>query len=69
MKHNENFFDEIVKVFWDTNVYTKNEISHHVIEHEIHHIGQLSVWARELGLSPVPANFIGREILKYKNKR
>lgn len=61
LKHNENLSDEIVKVSWDTNTYTKNDILHHTIAHEIHHIGQLSVWARELNLSPVPANFIRRK--------
>ena len=25
------------------------EVMQHVIAHEIHHMGQLSVWARELG--------------------
>ncbi|MFC9538482.1 DinB family protein [Lysinibacillus sp. NPDC056959] len=61
LKHNENLNDEIVKVSWDINTYTKNDILHHTITHEIHHIGQLSVWARELNLSPVPANFIRRK--------
>ncbi|MGE8033792.1 damage-inducible protein DinB [Lysinibacillus sp. KCTC 33748] len=61
LKHNENLSDEIVKVSWDTNTYTKNDILHHTIAHEIHHIGQLSVWARQLNLSPVPANFIRRK--------
>ncbi|MGE7997146.1 DinB family protein [Lysinibacillus sp. NPDC093190] len=51
MKYYESFSDAIVKVSWDTNTYTKNEILHHVIAHEIHHIGQLTVWARELDLS------------------
>ncbi|QAY66935.1 DinB family protein [Paenibacillus protaetiae] len=36
------------------------EIMRHVIAHEIHHIGQLSVWSRELGKVPVTANFIRR---------
>lgn len=53
--------DELVNVPWDEDDYTKDEIIHHIIAHEIHHIGQLSVWARELELSPVPANFIGRK--------
>ncbi|WP_053366292.1 DinB family protein [Bacillus sp. FJAT-27245] len=42
------------------------KVSHHYIEvllhlsiHEVHHIGQLSVWARELGKEPVSANLIG----------
>jgi uncharacterized damage-inducible protein DinB len=52
---------ELVSVPWDEDKYTGDEILHHIIAHEIHHIGQLSIWARELELSPVTANFIGRE--------
>lgn len=40
--------------------YTWGEVMRHVIAHEIHHIGQLSVWAREMGEKPVSANLIGR---------
>ncbi len=54
--------DRFVKVPWDEDEYTKDEILHHIIAHEIHHIGQLSVWAREIELTPVSANFIGREL-------
>lgn len=36
------------------------EIMRHVIAHEIHHIGQLSVWARQMGHKPITANVIGR---------
>lgn len=57
-----NTADAPVKVAWDEASYTKNEILHHVIAHEIHHIGQLSVWARELNLKPVSANVIGRKL-------
>jgi uncharacterized damage-inducible protein DinB len=39
---------------------TWGEVMRHVIAHEIHHIGQLSIWAREIGLRPVSANLIGR---------
>ncbi|MCR2822490.1 DinB family protein [Lederbergia panacisoli] len=39
---------------------TWGEVMRHVIAHEIHHIGQLSIWARELGVKPVSANLIGR---------
>lgn len=52
---------ELVFVPWDEDSYTRSEILHHIVAHEIHHVGQLSVWARELGLSPVSANFIGRD--------
>ncbi|MFG0211695.1 DinB family protein [Brevibacillus porteri] len=60
----ENWSDEMenetVKVAWDDEVYTKGELLRHVIAHEIHHMGQLSIWARELGIAPVSANVIGR---------
>lgn len=39
---------------------TWGEIMRHIIAHEIHHIGQLSIWAREIGKKPVSANFIER---------
>lgn len=39
---------------------TWGEVMRHVIAHEIHHIGQLSIWAREIGQRPVSANLIGR---------
>lgn len=51
-----------MSVPWDQDKYTTDEILHHVVAHEIHHIGQLSVWSRELNLVPVHANFIGRKL-------
>lgn len=40
--------------------FNYEEVMNHIIAHEIHHIGQLSVWARELGVAPVTANLIRR---------
>lgn len=40
--------------------YRFGEIMRHVIAHEIHHIGQISVWSREIGREPVTANLIRR---------
>lgn len=57
----EELKEEVVCVPWDEVKYTVVEILHHIIAHEIHHVGQLSIWSRELGLSPVPSNFIGRK--------
>jgi uncharacterized damage-inducible protein DinB len=52
---------DMVKPSWIENAaFTKEEILHHIIAHEIHHIGQLSIWAREMGLKPVSANVIFR---------
>lgn len=36
------------------------EIIRHVIAHEIHHMGQLSIWSREVGKAPITANLIRR---------
>ncbi|BCG59968.1 hypothetical protein PUR_33930 [Paenibacillus sp. URB8-2] len=40
------------------------EVMRHMIAHQIHHLGQLSVWAREIGKRPVSANFIGKSLIK-----
>lgn len=42
---------------------TWGEVMQHMIAHEIHHIGQLSVWSREIGKQPVSANLIGRNLV------
>ncbi|MGE7879790.1 DinB family protein [Peribacillus muralis] len=47
---------------------TRGEIMRHAIAHEIHHIGQLSIWARELGKKPVATNLIGRGLSSHSNK-
>lgn len=52
---------EIVSVPWNEDTYSVEEILHHIIAHEIHHIGQLSVWSRELELPPISSNFVGRK--------
>ena len=46
----------------DGTEYTESwgEVMRHIIAHEIHHIGQLSVWSRELGKEPVSADLLGR---------
>ncbi|WP_201005507.1 DinB family protein [Paenibacillus glycanilyticus] len=44
----------------EEEAHSWGEVMRHVIVHEIHHIGQLSVWAREIGKAPVSANLIGR---------
>lgn len=56
--------NETVTVSWSDVPYKKGEILRHIIAHEIHHIGQLSVWAREIGNKPVSANLIGRNLMQ-----
>lgn len=55
----EEMGSQILKLA-DGRSFTYGEVVNHVIVHEVHHIGQLSVWARELGAAPVSANLIGR---------
>lgn len=59
--------DKPIHIPWDEGEFTKDEILHHIIAHEIHHIGQLSVWARDLDRSPVSANFIGRNLKAFQD--
>ncbi|MDQ0088538.1 putative damage-inducible protein DinB [Paenibacillus anaericanus] len=44
------------------------EVMRHVIAHQIHHMGQLSVWAREVGKKPISANVIGKGLIKTETK-
>ncbi len=41
---------------------TYGEAIRHIIAHEIHHLRQLSIWAREIGINPINVNFIHRGI-------
>ncbi|RKP56813.1 damage-inducible protein DinB [Cohnella endophytica] len=43
------------------------EVARHVSAHHIHHMGQLSVWAREIGKQPVSANLIGKGLIRIDN--
>lgn len=47
-----------------TFTYLYGEVLRHLAVHEIHHIGQLSIWARELGYEPVSANLVGRGLFQ-----
>ena len=44
----------------ESEIFKYGEIMRHVLAHEIHHIGQLSVWSREIGKQPITANLIRR---------
>jgi uncharacterized damage-inducible protein DinB len=61
----ESMEEEYITPAWTTQSFSKAEILKHMIAHEIHHVGQLSIWASELGIEPVSANFIGRDLI-YK---
>ena len=46
---------------------TWGEVMRHTIVHEIHHVGQLSVWSREIGKQPVSANLIGKGLTSLES--
>ena len=54
--------NRMIKTEWEPDSCTVGDILRHVIVHEIHHVGQLSVWAREIGLEPVQVNVVGRNL-------
>ncbi|MBB6671592.1 DinB family protein [Cohnella nanjingensis] len=45
-------------------VFVWGEIMRHTIAHQIHHLGQLSIWAREIGKKPVSANVFGKGLIQ-----
>lgn len=44
--------------------FTYGKIIRHLITHEVHHIGQLSIWSRELELKPISSDLIVRQYIK-----
>lgn len=44
-----------------TYSFSYGKIIRHIISHEIHHIGQLSIWSRELKLKPISSDLIIRQ--------
>lgn len=53
---------ELIQPSWMEGTYEKGRILDHLIAHEIHHIGQLSIWSREMGIKPVSASLIDRAL-------
>lgn len=43
-----------------TYSFTYGKVIRHIITHEIHHIGQLSIWSREMGIKPISSDLIVR---------
>ncbi|MFE3976051.1 MULTISPECIES: DinB family protein [unclassified Peribacillus] len=57
-----NVENEMIQPSWMEGTYEKGRILDHLIAHEIHHIGQLSIWSREMGIKPVSASLIDRAL-------
>jgi uncharacterized damage-inducible protein DinB len=43
--------------------FTYGKVMRHIITHEIHHIGQLSVWSRQMDRKPVSSDLIFRDYI------
>lgn len=42
-------------------LFSYDKVIKHIFSHEIHHIGQISVWSREIGVKPVSSDLIFRD--------
>lgn len=42
--------------------FSHEKVMLHIVTHEVHHIGQMSVWAREIGRAPVNCDLLPRDI-------
>lgn len=42
--------------------FSHEKVMLHIATHEVHHIGQMSVWAREIGLAPVNCDLLPRKM-------
>lgn len=43
-------------------IFSYEKILYHIVTHEVHHIGQLTIWSRELGITPVNSDLLVRDI-------
>ncbi len=50
----------MAEIPWANTSFSYDNILKHILTHEIHHIGQLSVWAKAMHLQPIDASYIGR---------
>ena len=42
----------------DQYKFPYEKVLNHIVTHEVHHIGQLSIWAREIGIAPVNSDLL-----------
>ncbi|TSB45345.1 DinB family protein [Alkalicoccobacillus porphyridii] len=58
--------NQYVQVSWDNQIYQAKDILHHLIIHEVHHIGQLSIWARQMNKQPIESHYVGRQLKRVE---
>ncbi|AIF67402.1 hypothetical protein GZ22_12645 [Terribacillus saccharophilus] len=54
--------DKEINVSWDDSKYSVDSILHHIIFHSVHHMGQLSIWARQMNRAPVAISYLSSEV-------
>lgn len=54
--------DKKITVSWDDSMYSVDSILHHIIFHSVHHMGQLSIWARQMNQAPVDISYLSTEV-------
>lgn len=43
-------------------IFSYEKVLYHIVTHEVHHIGQLSIWAREIGIVPVNSDLLIKDL-------
>ncbi|MGM9968304.1 MAG: DinB family protein [Rummeliibacillus sp.] len=46
----------------DQYKFPYEKVLNHIVTHEVHHIGQLSIWTREIGIAPVNSDLLIKDI-------
>ncbi|WP_299516224.1 DinB family protein [uncultured Rummeliibacillus sp.] len=46
----------------DQYKFPYEKVLNHIVTHEVHHIGQLSIWAREIEIAPVNSDLLIKDI-------
>lgn len=54
--------DKEIIVSWDDSNYSIDSILHHIIFHSVHHMGQLSIWARQMNRAPVDISYLNTKV-------
>lgn len=63
ISHLPNDFGKLIHIKnnrGNVHTFSYSKILLHIITHEIHHIGQLSIWSREMDMKPVSSDLIIR---------
>jgi uncharacterized damage-inducible protein DinB len=54
--------DKEIIVSWDESKHSVESILHHILFHSVHHMGQLSIWARQMNRAPVDNSYLSSKV-------